>query len=124
MAAELDALSKRTAYPADGDLVFGHPLLGKPLDRSKVLKRFKTALVTAEVREVRFHDLRHTFGTHMAAAGVPMRTLQEWLGHRDFATTLIYADYQPGSHEADLVDEAFRGAEFAAEASADPEAVA
>lgn len=44
----------------------------------------------------------------MAAAGVPMRTLQEWLGHRDFATTLIYADYQPSAHEADLVDHAFR----------------
>lgn len=31
----------------------------------------------------------------MAAAGVPLRTLQEWLGHRDYKTTLIYADYQP-----------------------------
>ena len=31
----------------------------------------------------------------MAAAGVPMRTLQEWMGHRDFKTTLIYADYAP-----------------------------
>jgi integrase len=27
----------------------------------------------------------------MAGAGVPMRTLQEWMGHRDFKTTLIYA---------------------------------
>jgi integrase len=124
VAAELDALSKRTDYGADIDLVFGHPLLGKPLDRSKVLKRFKAALLVAGVRDVRFHDLRHTFGTRMAAAGVPMRTLQEWLGHRDFATTLIYADYQPGSREADLVDEAFGGAEFAAAVSADPEAVA
>jgi hypothetical protein len=51
--------------------------------------------------------LRHTFGTHMAAAGVPMRTLQEWMGHRDFKTTLIYADYMPGEREADLVDLAF-----------------
>jgi integrase len=55
----------------------------------------------------RFHDLRHTFGTRMAAAGVPMRTLQEWMGHADFATTLIYADYQPGAHEAELVAAAF-----------------
>lgn len=35
------------------------------------------------------HDLRHTFGTRIAAAGVPMRTLQEWMGHRDYRTTLI-----------------------------------
>jgi integrase len=47
------------------------------------------------VRKLRFHDLRHTFGTRMAAAGVPMRTLQEWMGHRDLKTTLIYADYAP-----------------------------
>jgi Phage integrase family len=37
--------------------------------------------------------LRHTFGTRMAAVGVPMRTLQEWMGHRDHTTTLIYADF-------------------------------
>jgi integrase len=56
---------------------------------------------------VRFHDLRHTFGTRMAAAGTPMRTLQEWMGHRDFKTTLIYADYAPGEHEAELIERAF-----------------
>ena len=43
----------------------------------------------------------------MAAAGVPLRTLQEWMGHRDFKTTLIYADYQPNAHERDLVRRAF-----------------
>ena len=51
----------------------------------------------------RFHDLRHTFGTPMAAAGVPMRTLQEWMGHRDITTTLRYADYAPSGREADMV---------------------
>jgi integrase len=50
------------------------------------------------VREVRFHDLRHTFGTRMAAQGIPMRALQEMMGHRDFKTTLIYADYTPSAH--------------------------
>ena len=59
------------------------------------------------MRQIRFHDLRHTFGTRMAAAGVPMRALQEWMGHRDFKTTLIYADYDPGEDESKLVDEAF-----------------
>ena len=38
-----------------------------------------------------------------------MRTLQEWMGHRDFKTTLIYADYAPSPAEADLVNAAFRG---------------
>jgi integrase len=38
---------------------------------------------------------------------VPLRTLQEWMGHRDFKTTLIYADYQPSDQEAELVERAF-----------------
>jgi hypothetical protein len=44
----------------------------------------------------------------MAAAGVPLRTLQEWMGHRDFKTTLIYADYAPSDHESEMVERAFR----------------
>ncbi|MGA9286000.1 MAG: tyrosine-type recombinase/integrase [Solirubrobacteraceae bacterium] len=52
-------------------------------------------------------DLRHTFGTRAAAAGVPMRTLQEWMGHADHTTTLIYADYSPGGHEAEMIERAF-----------------
>jgi hypothetical protein len=36
-----------------------------------------------------------------------MRTLQEWLGDRNFATTLIYADYAPSAKEAELVERAF-----------------
>ena len=57
--------------------------------------RFKGALRRAELREIRFHDLRHTYGTLMAAAGTPLRTLQGWMGHRDYKTTEIYADFAP-----------------------------
>jgi integrase len=108
VAGDLDLLHRETPWRADDDLVFAHPLTGKPIDRSKLLKRFKDALRAGEVREVRFHDLRHTFGTHMAAQGVPMRALQEMMGHRDFKTTLIYADYAPGAREAEWVEAAFR----------------
>jgi integrase len=106
--AELDRLHKWTVFASDEDLVFCNPHTGRPMDRSKLLKHFKAACERASVRRVRFHDLRHTFGTRIAASGkVPMRTLQEWMGHRDFKTTLIYADYQPGNQEADLVQHAF-----------------
>jgi hypothetical protein len=33
--------------------------------------------------------------------------LQEWLGHRDYKTTAIYADYAPSEHEAALIERAF-----------------
>jgi integrase len=110
LAGELQRLFDASAFQGDEDLVFTHPHSRKPetpLDGSKVRKRFKAALARAGVRPVRFHDLRHTFGTRMAAAGVPMRTLQEWMGHRDFSTTLVYADYAPSAHEAEWVEAAF-----------------
>ncbi len=104
---ELDLHYQRSAFQADDDLVFANPHTGRPINGHTLTRTFQRTLQTAGVRQVRFHDLRHTFGTRMAAAGVPMRTLQEWMGHRDFKTTLIYADYAPGAHEVDLVNEAF-----------------
>lgn len=86
---------KRSEYTGADDLVFCHPETGGPFDASKMRKRFKYAIEAAGVRSIRFHDLRHTFGTRMAAAGAPLRTIQEWMGHRDYKTTEIYADYAP-----------------------------
>jgi integrase len=109
VAGELERHFQRSAYQADDDLVFPHPHTGRVLDHSDLGRRYKRALRRAGVREVRFNDLRHTFGTRVAASGVPLRTLQEWLGHRDFKTTLIYADYSPSAHEGEMVEAAFRG---------------
>ena len=40
----------------------------------------------------RFHDLRHSCASLLLANGVPMKQIQEWLGHSDFSTTAnIYA---------------------------------
>lgn len=64
----------------------------------------------AGVREVRFHDLRHSYGTAMAAAGAPLRSLMEWMGHADLKTTLIYADYSPGQAQGAAYAEAAFGA--------------
>ena len=107
LARELELWSKRSAYRGDQELVFGHPRSGLPLDRSKLSKRFKQACEDAKVRPVRFHDLRHTFATHLAASGTPIRTIQEFLGHADSKTTQIYAHYAPSPQEVSLVDNAF-----------------
>jgi integrase len=106
-ARALEAWSRRNAYGTDDDLVFPHPQTGKPLDRSKVTKRFKAACRDAGVRPVRFHDLRHTFGTRLAASGESMRTIQEFLGHADSKTTQIYTHYAPSEHEVEMVNRAF-----------------
>jgi integrase len=118
VAGHLERLYQATAFNADDDLVFANPGTGRPLDRSKVRKRFQRACRRAGVRVVRFHDLRHTFGTRVAASGeVSMRRLQEWMGHRDLKTTLLYADYQPDEREAEMVERAFGGPARAARRS-------
>jgi integrase len=107
LGGELDILYRVSGFQADDDLVFGNPHTGTPLDGAALLRAFQRALKAAGVRQVRFHDLRHTFGTRMAAQGVPMRALQEWMGHRDLTTTAIYADYSPSAGEVDVVNAAF-----------------
>jgi integrase len=107
LAGELDRWSRRTLYGGDDDLVFAHPQSGRPLDRTKLTRRFKAACAEAGVRPVRFHDLRHTFATRLAASGQPLRTIQEFLGHADSKTTQIYAHYAPSAHEVEMVNIAF-----------------
>jgi len=118
VASELKQHFGRSDYTGDDDLVFCHPETGNPYDASRVRKRFDAAIRAAGIRPIRFHDLRHTFGTRMAAAGAPLRNIQEWMGHRDYRTTEIYADYAPDpTQEAKWVDAAFSGDESGEETS-------
>lgn len=105
----LDLMFKASDYQADDDLVFGHPATGKAIGKANVTRRLHKALTDAELSDHVFHDLRHTFGTTMAAAGVPMRTLQEWMGHKHITTTERYADYAPRDTEGEWISKAFAG---------------
>jgi integrase len=108
LARELELHSQRSAYRTDDDLVFCHPHTGNVLDPSKMRKRFRETITRAGVREITFHELRHTFGTQMAAAGAPLRAIQEWMGHADAKTTEIYRHYAPDpTNGAQLVERAF-----------------
>ena len=71
----------------DNNLVFSTPIWNY-LNESNVRKTFKRILKKCNLKELRFHDLRHTFATRLFENGVPPKTVQTILGHSDISTTL------------------------------------
>jgi len=74
--------------------VFTNPRTGEPY--KSVQTSFETALKRAEIRDFRFHDLRHTFASHLVMAGVDLTSIRELLGHKSLAMTIRYAHLAPG----------------------------
>ena len=65
------------------------------------------------LRRIRYHDLRHSCASLLLANGVPMKQIQEWLGHSDFSTTAnVYAhlDYNSKLSSADAMVNGLQGA--------------
>ncbi len=106
-ARALDELSRRRDYLGPDDFVFCNAL-GRHLNPSALRKRYKRAQAAAGVAPLRFHDLRHTFGSLLAAADVDLVTIQAVLGHSALATTSRYLHARPASEMADRFSEAFR----------------
>ena len=71
-----------------------------------VTTAFPDLLKANRMRHIRYHDLRHSCASLLLANGVPMKQIQEWLGHSDFSTTAnIYAhlDYSSKLTSADAM---------------------
>ena len=66
--------------------------VGNILRPNYISESFPKFLKANGMRPIRFHDLRHSCASLLLANGVPMKQIQEWLGHSDFSTTAnIYA---------------------------------
>lgn len=66
--------------------------LGQPFKPNYVTQHFKLFLRNNGLREITFHELRHTCASLLLKSGVSMKDIQEWLGHSSYSTTAnIYA---------------------------------
>ena len=68
---------------------------GNRLPFGDVKKGFSAAVKKAEIKDFRFHDLRHTFGSHKMMQGVNLKTVQQVLGHKDIKMTMRYSHLSP-----------------------------
>jgi integrase len=102
----LARLGQREHWIGDDDLVFVGEA-GGYLDGSALRRRYGAALEHAGLRALRFHDLRHTFGTRMIAKA-DIRRVQKWMGHADVQTAIRYLRCAPLADDATLVAEALK----------------
>jgi integrase len=84
-----------------GQLVFCNPD-GSPLTLWQLHDRFQFVCRRAGLRRIRWHDMRHSFASQLVIAGVPIRQVQEWLGHQSITMTMRLltpgSEWRNGAH--------------------------
>ncbi|MEI3427617.1 MAG: tyrosine-type recombinase/integrase [Christensenellales bacterium] len=74
--------------------------MGYLLNPNRVSAMFELTLQQNHLRHIRFHDLQHSSASLLLANHVPLKQIQEWLGHSDFSTTAnIYAHLDAASKQ-------------------------
>ena len=80
--------------------------MGTLLSPNYLSATFPKLLEKNGMRHIRFHDLRHSCASLLLANDVPMKQIQEWLGHSDFSTTAnihAHLDYKSKLASADAM---------------------
>ncbi len=88
-----DVLNKRPRR-IDTEYVFAGRIPGKHLSNG-IREVFVTLCQRAGIKDFRFHDLRHTFASHLAMAGVPLHAIGQILGHKTPSMTARYSHLSP-----------------------------
>jgi integrase len=90
-------------FDLGNELIF-HDAEGRGLDRDVVTRVFKSCLARAGLREIRFHDLRHTFGSQLIQNGASLVYVRDQMGHSSIRVTAdIYGHLLPSAN-VNLVD--------------------
>lgn len=100
LTAELKAALKAHKH-LRGDLVFCRDD-GSPLSIWQLHERLDMACRRAQLRRITWHSLRHSFASQLMIAGVPIRVVQEWMGHSTITMTMRYSHLAPNTG-ADLI---------------------
>jgi integrase len=106
VAQRLAVLGGRERFTGDDDLVFCEEG-GSWLNDDRLRRRYRKSLDAAQLRRLRFHDLRHTFGS-LAITRADIVEVQAWMGHADIQTTMRYLHYRDRGQAAERLADAFR----------------
>lgn len=79
---------KKKAGPSyvDKNLIFATET-GTPIAVKNLFRSYKSLLIKAKIKHKKFHALRHTYATKLFERGVPLKTVQKLLGHKDISIT-------------------------------------
>jgi integrase len=115
-AAALELLSRRERFTGRDDLVFCSAV-GAYLDPSALRRRYRHAQKAAELRPLRFHDLRHSFGSLVIREFDPV-SVKDFMGHAKITTTERYLHARSRRTDTARLTKAFAGTEFSEEVPA------
>jgi site-specific recombinase XerD len=118
-AAALERLSQRPHFTYPEDLVFCN-LVGRRLDGSALRRRFKRARDATGLRPLRWHDLRHSYGSMLVAGGIDLVSVKEAMGHAQLTTTSRYLHARPATELASKFTDAMRSTGASAHAFRPP----
>jgi len=107
-AAALDRVSRREDFTGPDDYVFANRL-GRRLDPSALRRRFERARDAAGLEPLRFHDLRHTYGSLLVGGGIDLASVKAAMGHSRITTTERYLHARPAGELADRFTRALAG---------------
>ncbi len=72
----------------------------KPMSKQSVQRAIQLAVADAGIRKkAHLHTLRHSYATHLLEQGVSLKLIQEYLGHANIQTTLIYVHLTKKCHD-------------------------
>ena len=106
-AAAVERLSRRGEFTGPDDYVFANRF-GRRLDPSALRRRFERARGAAGLEPLRFHDLRHTYGSLLVAGGIDLPSVKAAMGHSHVTTTERYLHARPAGELADRFTRAWR----------------